>query len=179
MVRALVVYFVTELLHWHAVLAFLIWLMLAFTLLFHFWQEMLETLMLYIRQTINSLQTIRTFFIRSMSTLILNIFNLFFSYTKAINAFTIRPMTTMWSLDFFISEWFCFMLWWTAWVVIVMSSSINHRHIIIACLMVLYFLCQLWLSATYWCCTELSVFICNIYHVTIPIYPLIKLRVLL
>ncbi len=46
MVRTVVVNFIAQLLHWNAILAFLVWFVLTFAFGFKFIKEMLEALML-------------------------------------------------------------------------------------------------------------------------------------
>jgi hypothetical protein len=94
-IRTIVVHFVAELLNWHAILAFLIGLMLAFTLSLHLRQVMFKALMLELSLGILHRLAIYAFLVRTMSALMGDFLCSLFCYSKAVDALAIRTMSAM------------------------------------------------------------------------------------
>jgi len=164
----IIVYFVAELLNWHAILALLIRLMCPLALSFHLREEMLKTFMLKISTGVLC-NTVWTFFIGSMFALWLYILHVFFSYSQTIYTFTIWSMTAMRLLHLLFRERMLHLwhsLWWTVRIATFTCTCVDHSHIIL----LFGFLLNLWLSATHNIRCELCVLICYVYHITISKY---------
>lgn len=162
MIWAIVVYFVTILWKWDTILTFLVCLMLTPAFSFDSWEIMLEALMLNNPFIIFIWDTIRAFLKGWMVAWHFAIFHWMFAYTQAINALRIGTMITMTFFNLFLWKGLILILMRTS----TLSSRINHHGI-----WLLFFFLNLWLSNTprdYACC-KLSVLICYMKHISIPI----------
>ena len=167
-IGALVVNFVAELSKGNTILTLLIWLMLALALWFHFLQEMLKTLMLYFLA--HCLWAVGTLLTRCVIASALDIFEIFLSNTKAVQAFGVRSMIAVPLLDLFV----CF--WLICWLVLLQiraremilrllwRGSVDHFDI--TGLLLKLFWLNLWLSLCHR--GQHSVLISNMNNVSIP-----------
>jgi hypothetical protein len=167
MIGTIIVHLVANLGNRDAVLAFLVRLVLSFTLCFHFRQEVFKALMLKLL-SIKTSEAVNAFLIRSMCTCRFYIFQRLLCHSKTVNTFAIRTVSAMGPLNFLLS----LDLGLSLGELRTLRRSVNHLSVTSSGLLrgssVSLLLLGFWLSARYYIRSELSIWVPDMDHITIP-----------